>query len=514
MDRLTGIDRAFLSLETEAVPLHILGAMILDPTGVDGAFDVGQVRRLIADRLHRIPPFGRRVVPAPLGFGSPMLVEDTDVDLEYHVRAAAIPSPGRTDQLLRFVAELASLPLDRHRPLWELHVVDAMADGSRAVVAKVHHAILDGVSAAEVLGELFDLSARPPPRLLFGPAPSTSPAGGGSALLVPGGFRSGQGAPDGASSGDGRSTLGPILGAVAAGGSLLAGLARRSDELARTAVMTVRTVRSWRSQDGLSDGPLPPLPFASPQTSINRSVSGHRRAAIAELPMAQIDRVRHALGGTVNDVVLSVVSGALRSFFAARNESPATSLVAMVPVSVRTDDERGTFGNKVSAMLVNLSTGVADPVARYHQVRKGARSARDRTPPVVSQMVAGWADAVIPSFVTHLSRLASRSQLFDHLPPPFNVIVSNVHGPDVPLYLAGARLVALYPFGPIVEGVGLNITVFSYGSSVFVGVLGCWDLVPDVHAVVTGMTDALSELLGAVDRSNRPIPWWHAELPA
>jgi WS/DGAT/MGAT family acyltransferase len=204
----------------------------------------------------------------------------------------------------------------------------------------------------------------------------------------------------------------------------------------------------------------------------------------------------------------------MQAFFAQREEALDGSLVALVPVSVRTDAEQEALGNRVSALLVSLSTGVADATTRLAQVRAGMRSAREQMGVVDPGIIAGWAQSVVPALATRLTRLVTNVRLFDHVAPMFNLIVSNVPGPDIPLYLAGAKLVAMYPLGPIIEGVGVNVTVFSYLDTMYVGVQACWDLVPDLDTIANGMEEALAELVAQARRRDRPVPWWHAELPA
>ena len=204
----------------------------------------------------------------------------------------------------------------------------------------------------------------------------------------------------------------------------------------------------------------------------------------------------------------------MQAFFAGRGETPEGSLVALVPVSVRTDAEHGALGNRVSALLVSLNTGVADAAARLAQVGSGMRSAKEQMAVVDPGVFAGWAQSAVPALATRLTRLVTNVRLFDHVGPVFNLIVSNVPGPDIPLYLAGARLSAMFPLGPIIEGVGVNVTVFSYLDTMYVGVEGCWDLTPDIDAIARGMEASLAELVAHAVRRDRPVPWWHAELPA
>ncbi len=499
MDRLTGLDGAFLALESPTTHLQILGALIFDPSGVDGGVDFWMVRSLIAERLPRVPPFRQRMVEVPFGLQHPALVDDPDFDLDYHVRRVGLPEPGGLGELAEVVADLASRPLDRSRPLWEFHVVEGLEGGRLAIVPKVHHSIIDGVSGAQVMAAFFDLSPVPAPVPLFG---RPSEAAGVSRP------------EDSSRRGDPPWTPGPLPGEVEQWRDVLGSLPAHAEALMRTVSRSVRTARALSGRKGEEPGALPPAPFAAPRTSINRAISPHRRVALAELPLADVRRVRDVLGGTTNDVVLAATSGALRSFFAAREEQPETSLVGMVPVSVRTEEEDGNLGNRVSAMLVSLASGVEDPVARLRRIGEESRRAKEQSRYVDPEVFAGWAQALVPSVATRLTRLISNFRLFDHVAPLFNLIVSNVPGPDFPLYLAGARMVAMYPVGPIIEGVGLNVTVFSYLDSLYVGVQGCRVLTPDVDTVARGMEESLAELVAAANRRDRPVPWWHAELPA
>ena len=507
MERLAGLDGAFLSLESSTTHLHILGALVFDPTGVPGGVDFHRIRSLVAERVHLVPPFRQRLVDVPFGLQHPALVDDPGFDLDYHVRRAGLPAPGGRAELSTLVADLASRPLDRHRPLWEFHVVEGLAGGRIALVPKVHHAIIDGVAGAEVMAAFFDLSPDPTPRPLFGPQP---------------GARSGSGAP----AGDDADPAGPtptggtgwspdpLPGEVEQWRHLLGSVPGHAEAVVRTLGRTVRTVREVSSRNREVHGALPPAPFEAPRTSINRAISPHRRVAFAELPLGDVARIRQVLGGTANDVVLTVTSGAMRRFFAGRGEEHEGSLVAMVPVSVRGAGERDALGNRITALLVSLADGVGEPATRLGYIREGMASAKAQNRSVDADLFAGWAQATCPVVATRMSRLVTNLRLFDRVAPMFNLIVSNVPGPDIPLYLAGARMEAMYPVGPIIEGVGVNVTIFSYGDSMFVGVQGCWDLVPDVEVIGRAMEESLAELVAEANRRDRPVPWWHAELPA
>ncbi len=500
MERLTGLDGAFVSLESPTTHLQILGALVFDPDGVEGGVDFGTVRSLIADRLPLVPPFRKRMVEVPFGLQHPAMVDDPDFDLDYHVRRVCLPEPGGRGELADLVADLASRPLDRRRPLWEFHVVEGLEHGRLAIVPKVHHSIIDGVSGAQVMAAFFDLEPLAAPVPLFGrTAPNDSGAGS-----------SGQSAP---SPGPGWSPD-PLPGEWRQWRGVLGSLPGHANGLVRTVSRSLRTAKAVSARNREELGPLPPALFEAPRTSINRAISPHRRVALAELPLSEVRRVRQVLGGTTNDVVLAVTAGALRSFFASRGEEPASSLVGMVPISVRTEEEDGALGNRVSAMLVSLATTVADPVARLRRIREETRTAKEQSRFVDAEVFAGWAQALAPSVATRLTRLVTNLRLFDHVSPLFNLIVSNVPGPDFPLYLAGAPMVAMYPLGPIVEGVGMNVTVFSYLDVLYVGVQGCRELTPDLDVMAGALGRSLAELVTMANRRDRPVPWWHAELPA
>jgi len=508
MTRLSGLDGAFLALESPTTHLHIVGAMVFDPGTAPAGLGFRRIRSLVDERVPLVPPFRMRMVEVPFGLQHPTLVEDPDFDLDYHVRRTSLPAPGGRTEFAALVADLASRPLDRRRPLWEFHVVEGLDDGKIGIVAKVHHAIIDGVSGAEILASFFDLSADPTPRRLFG----ASSAGRGRDREATG--------YDPPTSGDeaGEGTDGwspPALpGELDQLRRSLGNLPGQIDSLARSIARTVQTARAVSSRNKEVPGGVPPAPFEAPATSINRAISPHRRVVFADLPLADVKRVAGVFGGTANDVVLAVTAGGLRALFAGRDEEPETSLVALVPVSVRTAAEQGALGNRVSGMLVSLATGVADPAARLRHIRDGMRVAKEQHAEVDPDVFASWAETAFPAVATRLSRLVTNFRLFDHVGPPFNLVVSNVPGPDVPVYLAGARMESLHPLGPIMEGVGVNVTVFSYLGTVHVGVQACWDLVPDVAVLAGAMEESLDELVAAADRRDRPVPWWHAELPA
>jgi WS/DGAT/MGAT family acyltransferase len=513
MEHLTGLDGAFLSLESPTAHLHILGVLLFEPGKGGDGLDFDRIRDLVASRVPLVPPFRKRLVEVPFGLQHPSMVDDPEFDIDFHVRRVSVPRPGGLGELADLAADVASRPLDRRRPLWEFHVVEGLEHGRVALIPKVHHSILDGVSGAEVMAAFFDLAPDPAPRPLFGTGRRAArPHRGTGSDRTGGGPEGSAGRP--ADPADPSWTPDPLPGGLDQWREALRSLPGAAESVVRTVNRTLQTARTLNGRNREVTGTLPPSPFAAPRTSINRAISPHRRVALAELPLSDVRRVQDVLGGTANDVVLAVTGGAMRSFFAARDEPLESSLVALVPVSVRSESEQGALGNRVSALLVSLSSGVEDATTRLAHVRSGMRAAKEQMAVVGSEVFAGWAQAMVPAVATRLTRLVTNVRLFDHLAPIFNLIVSNVPGPDLPLYLAGSRLVAMYPLGPIVEGVGVNVTVFSYLDTMYVGVQACWELAPDLDVIAQGMEDSLHELVGQANRRSRPVPWWHSELPA
>jgi WS/DGAT/MGAT family acyltransferase len=474
VERLSGLDASFLAMETSTMKLHVSAVMVFEPPRptpdhLDMPFD--RVRRVVEERLHLVPPLRRRAVRVPFGLHHPVWIEDPDFDLDFHIRRASVPAPGGPNELSAFVGEVAGRPLDLDRPLWEMYVVEGLDAEHFAVVTKLHHATIDGASGAEVLAAFFDLG--PEPRLIPPPArpwqPEPLPH---ERDLVAGALSSLTRQPE--------QTVAALRRTVGA----VRGLAERN--------------RRLREEDGVDP---PPAPFRAPRTSLNGAITAHRRFAFLEAPLDDIQTIRQAFGGTVNDVVLAGVAGGLRRLLSERGESLDEPLVAMVPMSTRTSADAGVLGNKVHAMLVSLATTVSDPVERLRVISSGTRLAKEQARVLSEDLLREWAQLAVPALSSRVARLAGNLRLFDYVPAAFNVLVSNIPGPDMPLWCAGSRLVALYPVGPLAEGVGLNITVVSYSGTLYVGILGCRGLVPEVDRVAHHLSDALGELVKVAVRT-------------
>jgi diacylglycerol O-acyltransferase len=465
MQRLSGLDATFLYTETPSNHMHVGSLIVLDPSTVPGGYRFEQVRALVDNRLPLLPPFRRRLMEVPFGFHHPVWVEDPDFDLDYHLRRAALPAPGGRAELEEFAAAVFGRPLDRSRPLWEIYAVEGLEHGHLAFVSKMHHAAIDGVSGSELTVKLLDLSAEavvfPPPDPPW--RPDRLPTDVEMALFAV------------------RSLSRQPVAAVHA--------------VRRTASMALQL----RQRNRRPDVNPPPSYFSAPKTSLSTRITPHRRFAMTEIPLDDVKMVKNRLGGTVNDVVLALCAGALRMWLRDRGELPDQDLVGFVPVSVRTEDERGAMGNRVSAMLVRLATTVADPLERLAAIREATTHAKQQERAISARVLTDWTEFAAPAVAARAARLVSRLGVVDWLNNAvFNVVISNVPGPTVPLYSAGARVLGVWPMGPITDGAGLNITVMSYLGALNFGLVACRELAPDLDALADALVLAMEELHKAV----------------
>ena len=470
MKPLEGLDAAFLSLETPTTPLHVGLVMVLDPPeGTRSLFSpstrYAQIRRVIAQRLHLVGPFRQRALRVPLGLHHPVWVDDPDFDLDDHVSRASLPSPGGPAELDAFVAGAMSRQLDPDRPLWEMYVVEGLAGDRTALVAKVHHAILDGVSGASMLAVFLDLN----PRSRIVP---TSIEGWNPDPL-PGGTRMLRYAATSMSQQPARA-----LSTLNAGVEVIADLGMHNRELLR------------RGE------PSPPGFFSAPRTSLNGAVSKRKRFSSLSIPLEDAKLISRTFGGTVNDVILTGVAGGLRRLLDERGEAVEQALVAMVPVSTRPEDEGEALGNQISAMLVTLATDLDDPLERLAAIAQSTKVAKEQEQLHRGRVLGNLAQISAPAVVSRVARAVAGTKMFDRVRPPFNVMISSIKGPDFSLFCAGSRVSALYPVGPIAEGVGLNVTIFSYLDQLHFGLLSCRKLLPELDDLAIAIDDALGELVG------------------
>ena len=467
MQRLSGLDAMFFYLETPSSHMHVAGVYVMEPGEADTSFD--SIRAMVTERLPLAAPFRRRLVEVPFKVSHPVWIEDPDFDPDYHVRRAALPAPGGIAELEAFVAQVVGLPLDRSRPLWEMYVVEGLEQGRVAVVTKMHHAAIDGVSGAEIAATWLDLEARPPARVIVDP------------------WR-----PE------------PLPTDVELFALAMASLVGHPLRAARTARRVVESALHVSERNRQPSVEPPPAPFEAPKTSLNQAITPHRRVAFAECPLDDLKAVKNHFGCTVNDVVLAVCAGGLRRYLEAGAELPGDPLVALVPMSVRTESERGAHGNRVSAMLTSLATEVEDPADRLKAIAEGMRSAKEQEKLIGAATLTDWTEFTFPALIGRASRLVSSMRVFDHLRPAFNVTISNVPGPPFPLFFAGGRIVSFYPLGPVAEGAGLNITVMSYCGTVYFGLNGCRETVARIAELPGLLGASLAELVALVRRGARP----------
>jgi WS/DGAT/MGAT family acyltransferase len=386
--------------------------------------------------------------------------EDPDFDVDYHLRPAALPAPAGLDELAGFTAEFLSSPLDHRRPLWEMRVIEGLPDGMVAGVTKVHHSAIDGVSGAELTANLLDLEPEPPVEPVTEEDDREPPPSSWQLLR-----RSAAGL-----------ALQPVTVATA---------------LAQAGAAAGRVWRLNRS----SPVPPPPTPFSAPATPFNARVGPRRRVAFAQLDLGDVTFVREAFGATINDVTLAVCAGGLRAYLDGKDLRPTKDLVAAVPMSVRTEDNANTLGNRLTAMLVTLATTIEDPAERLQAIVAGARRAKDQSRAIGADTLAALAELLPPIVGPGIGRLIAGLRLLERPRPLFNVMISNFRGPPFPLYCAGAKLVAAYPLGPLIAGAALNITLQSYLDTLFVGLVGDADAVPDLDRLPGLLRESLAELV-------------------
>jgi diacylglycerol O-acyltransferase len=475
VERLTGIDAGFLYMETPTLHMHTLKISIVDPATAPGGYSFARVGEVLGERLHLLPPFRRRLVEVPGGVHHPLWVEDPGFDLAHHLHRAEIAAPGGPRQLGELISDIASRQLDRRYPLWELWVVEGLEHGHIGFVAKIHHAAADGVAAAAMLANLLEDAADEGGR-------RTQAADEGPVVPPEARWRPEPIPP-------------PTERLVDALLDLLRSLASLPGLLRRTASGLAAVVRRRRS-GALS----PPLPFSTPRTSFNRALTPNRWFAMTSLPLEEVKAVRLAFDVTVNDVVLALCAGAVRRYLDERGELPDRPLLAGVPVSAGAppagpEGRPGRLsGNKVSNLFTSLRTDIADPVARLRAIHDVTQAAKEVQDALGADLLIDWSEVTPPRIFSAWMRLYSRLRLADRHRPPINLVISNVPGPRQPLHIAGGRLLDIYSMGPILEGIGLNVTVWSYVDRLGFGLVACRETMPDLWDVADHLHDALSEL--------------------
>jgi WS/DGAT/MGAT family acyltransferase len=459
-DRLSALDVSFLYMEEPTTPMHVGGLAVFQPP--DEGFDYDRLVSLIEDRIGLVPRYRQKIRWVPGHLANPVWVDDSDFDVTFHVRRSALPRPGSDAQLHELVARLMSRRLDRSRPLWEVYLVEGLAGGRIAVITKTHHAMVDGASAVDIGQVILDVT--PTPRDVPDPLWMPAPAPGMLTLVA----------------------------------DAVADLIRRPTAVADTVRLGVLDVRNTAMRlAGAVGGLAAAAQIAArpaPSSPMNVTIGEQRRFGVARTDLDDYKRVRKAHGGTVNDVVLATVTGALRSWLMSRGEAvtSASTLRAMVPVSVRGDQDRAP-GNRVSSYLVDLPVGEPDPVVQLSQVSyamKGHKESGQSVGADVLVALGGFAPPTLHSLGARATSSFTRRL--------FNLVVTNVPGPQFPLYAAGAQLLEMFPVVPLAKGQGLCIGLTSYNGSVFYGLNADRDALPDVEVIGSLLEEALAELVDTV----------------
>ncbi len=456
LDRLTAVDASFLHQEDADSHMHIGAVTIFE--GPPPPFV--EVAEHIRSRLHLVPRYRQRLAYPPFETGRPLWIDDASFNIEYHVRHSALPAPGTEQQLHRLAARIFSQQLDRSKPLWECWFVEGLEDGRFALIFKTHHALVDGVSGVDLATVLFDLSAVPQPQPEQEPwQPQPEPTG--AELLAAG---------------------------IAGFAKTALNVTERTLVAATNPAAAVDALRD--AAEGVGEVVWAGLNPA-PETPLNADIGPHRRYAVVRNRLDDFRYVKNALGGTVNDVVLTVVAGALARWLRSRGvRTEGLELRALVPVSIRPKDQRGALGNQLVLMRGPLPVYIRDPVARLRFVKQQMDGLKESKQAVGARVLADVQQMAPPTILAQASRLQFSTRLF-------NLIVTNVPGPQFPIYMLGRQMLNFFPIAFLPKGHGLAIAIMSYNGSIDFGLLGDYDALPDIDTIADGIEDGLAQLRSA-----------------
>jgi diacylglycerol O-acyltransferase / wax synthase len=465
-DRLSGLDSSFLHLERGATHMHVAGCAVFE--GNAPAYE--ELVDAISARLHLVPRYRQRLAFVPFEQGRPVWVDDPHFNITYHVRHTALPKPGDDEELKRLASRVFSQALDRARPLWELWLVEGLAGDRFALLSKTHHALVDGVSGVDIATVLFDASPDPvpiaPPEHEWIPRPLPT----GAQLLAD-----------------------ALLERATVPGEIVRGVRHALRGPRQIATRATEALVGLGAMTWAGLQAAPPSPF-------NVRIGPHRRFTWVRGDLAQFKMVKNVLGGTVNDVVLAAVAGALGRYMRLHDHPTAEiELKAMVPVSIRADVERGALGNRVAAMWAPLPVGLTDPVQRLQTISSAMSAIKESGQAVGAQVLTGLSGFAPPTIMAQAARLQARQRMF-------NLVVTNVPGPQIPLYVLGRELEALYPMVPLAENTALGIAIMSYHGQLNFGLTADYDTLSDVETLADELRSSIDELTAAAETASGPSP--------
>lgn len=473
---LSAIDAGFLYLETPEMPMHVGALYLLKPPAHGTDNYVAEYKAMIESRMHLAPLFTHKLANMPFDLANPVWIEDDDIDIDYHIRQVTLTKPGTTEQLEKLIGRLHSSLLDRSRPLWEFFIIDGLQSGDLAFYSKVHHAALDGQAGMKLTLALLDTTEVP--REVGSPPPR--PRGGRYQLGI--------------------------------GEMLWSATTNALSQYAKLASVAPKAVKSaidtYRAKDADGKWGLAKFKGAfglAPKTHLNVTITNQRAFAAQSLPISEVKAVGKAVGATVNDMVLAIASGGLLRYFADYGTTLSKSLVAAVPMSLRPEGDTSQ-NNQVTMLPVSLHSDIRDPLKRLAAIRKSSGRMKDLGSKVKGLGNLDFPTLGAPWLMTGLVSLFGRSNLADSLPPVANVAISNVPGPNYPLYMTGAMLRSMYPVSIPTHGVGCNITVQSYNGNLDFGITACRRAMPDAKKLANYLRDALEELKQAVAAIPQPEP--------
>ena len=469
MQPLSGLDSSFLYLEDAHQPMHVGSVLVFE-----GSMNFESFYETMASRVHLVPRLTQRLAMVPFGIGKPYWVEDPAFNLDMHLQHVALPSPGSWKELRGLAARIFSVPLDRTRPLWEMTLVEGLNQipqvppGSVALINKVHHAAIDGVSGTDMMGMLLDMTKEPrtfspPPPRAIAPVPNELEVLSHTARKI-------MGKPS-----EIKRVAGEIKGALQAAAKV--------------------------RDKGVE---APPVPMTAPHTSINHTITGQRIWNTALLELDRVKEIRKITGCTLNDVVLAICAGALRRYLDDKGELPDKPLLGMIPVSTRGQDEHGKMGNKVSGMLLDLATDIADPVERLRVITEHTQGGKAFEKSGATRAFVDLWDFIPFGLANRVLRLYSRFRLSEMHNPLFNVVITNVPGPQVDMYMAGHKLLALMGMAPLIDGMGLLITVLSYNGVLSISPTSSPAVMPDLDVFTRNLRESANELEAAVLPHQQP----------